>query len=123
MTNGVFNRLLVDPMIHVIRMHSVKSMNERRNIMKQRNVTGVRTVSVISKAMLLLNMHSKSFPTSSSIASYDSILSVCDHLKDEETAARAYMEFIRTQELRQVRQLVILMHDRIERVISGEEFY
>ncbi len=28
--------------------------------------------------------------------------SVCDHLKDEETAARAYMEFIRTQELRQV---------------------
>ena len=30
------------------------------------------------------------------------IFSVCDHLKDEETAARAYMEFIRTQELRQV---------------------
>ena len=28
---------------------------------------------------------------------------MCDHLKDEETAARAYMEFIRTQELRQVK--------------------
>lgn len=100
-------------MIHVTPMHSVKSMNEHRNIMKQRNVTGVRIVSVILKGMLWPNMHSKYCPTSSSFPLYHSMLSVCDHLKDEETAARAYMEFIRTQELRQVRQFETLIHDGI----------
>ncbi|CAF3354286.1 unnamed protein product [Rotaria socialis] len=35
---------------------------------------------------------------------------VCDHLKDEETAARAYMEFIRTQELRQVKNFTEFSH-------------
>jgi hypothetical protein len=38
------------------------------------------------------------------------LLSVCDHLKDEETAARAYMEFIRTQELRQVKNFTEFSH-------------
>jgi len=35
---------------------------------------------------------------------------VCDHLKDEETAARAYMEFIRTQEQRQVKNFTEFSH-------------
>ncbi len=89
-------------MIHVIPMHLVKFMNEHRNFMKQKNAIGVRIVLVILKEMHLQNMRSKSFEIIYLIQSSYIFLSVCDHLKDEETAARAYMEFIRTQELRQV---------------------
>jgi hypothetical protein len=92
-------------MILVIRMRSAKSMNEHKSITKRKNAIGVRTVSVISKAMHLLNMLSKNnlkYCSSFRMISFDKYSSVCDHLKDEETAARAYMEFIRTQELRQV---------------------
>ncbi len=70
--------------------------------MKQKNAIGVRIVLVILKEMHLQNMRSKSFEIIYLIQSLYIFLSVCDHLKDEETAARAYMEFIRTQELRQV---------------------
>ena len=49
----------IDQMIHVIRMHSVKFMNERRNYMKRKNATGDRIVSEISKEMHWLNMHSR----------------------------------------------------------------
>jgi hypothetical protein len=89
-------------MIHVIPMHLVKFMNEHKNFMKQKNAIGVRIVLVILKEMHLQNMRSKSFEIIYLIQSLYIFLSVCDHLKDEETAARAYMEFIRTQELRQV---------------------
>lgn len=88
-------------MIHVIQMHLVKFMNEHKNYMKQKNVTGVHIVLVILKEMLLQNMHSKYFRNYFILIRND-LFSVCDNLKDEETAARAYMEFIRTQELRQV---------------------
>lgn len=89
-------------MIHVIRMHSVKFMNERRNYMKRKNATGDRIVSEISKEMHWLNMHSRDKKKNFHSRNFAFSSSVCDHLKDEETAARAYMEFIRTQELRQV---------------------
>jgi hypothetical protein len=94
-------------MIHVIQMHLVKSMNEHKNFMKQKNVIGVRIVLVILKEMHLQNTHSKYFEMTGFIY-FELLTSVCDHLKDEETAARAYMEFIRTQELRQVQLMKIV---------------
>ncbi len=51
-------------MIHVIQMHLAKFMNEHKNFMKQKNVTGVRIVLVISKEMHLPNTLSKSYKKS-----------------------------------------------------------
>ena len=110
-------------MILVIRTHWVKFMNEHRSYMKQKNVTGVRIVLEILKEMLWRNMHSKKITKIDSLFSFERIFSVCDHLKDEETAARAYMEFIRTQELRQVMKLKKNDFNMKKNLILGEEFY
>ena len=114
---------ILDLMILVIRMLSVKSTNEHRSCTKRKNATGVRIVSVISKAMLSLNTLSKM----SSVIGEQNVLieffSVCDHLKDEETAARAYMEFIRTQELRQVRKQTIPQTPRVSFYLLGEKLH
>jgi len=84
-------------------------MSEHKNYMKQKNVIGVRIVLVILKEMHLQNMHSKYLNYIFYLIRISSFsFSVCDHLKDEETAARAYMEFIRTQELRQVEKHLLM---------------
>lgn len=97
-------------MIHVIQMHLVKFMKEHKNYMKQKNVIGVRIVLEILKEMHLRNTHSRYFHHLFYLIKFFTFLSVCDHLKDEETAARAYMEFIRTQELRQVKNFTEFSH-------------
>lgn len=115
---------MLDPMILAIRMLSVKSTNEHRNCTKRKNATGVRTVSVISKAMHSLNTLSKiSSVIGEQIVLMELFFSVCDHLKDEETAARAYMEFIRTQELRQVRKQTIPQTPRLPYYLLGEKLH
>lgn len=101
-----FRTDLIDRTILVIRMLWALFTNELRNYTKRKNVIGDRIVSVISREMHWRNMHSKSnVLLDESMFFFLFIclkISVCDHLKDEETAARAYMEFIRTQEQRQV---------------------